>query len=228
MHRHFDEQLRELHGRLILMGGVAESMVGLAVKTLGERNESHCADVFRKEEEVNELEIEVDDRAVKLTALKQPVASDVRFLFTVLRVATDVERIADQAVNICQNVHHLLQHAATSSVDLSEMARIAEQMVHESLEALARRDVALADRVLELERRVDDLKDGSFRALLESMQASPATIPAGVALLLIARNLERIGDHATNIAEEVIYLVQGRDVRHHHEEKTRKLKSKRS
>ncbi len=226
MHRHFDEQLRELHGKLMLMGGLAESMVGLAVQNLVDRNESKSVEVFEKEDEVNDLEIEVDDRAVKLTALQQPVGADVRFLFTVLRVATDLERIADQAVNVCQNVHHFLQYAPAATVDLTEMAEISCRMVHESLEALARKDCEEAKKVLEDERRVDELKDRAFRGLLESMIADPATIRSGVALLLISRNLERVGDHATNIAEEVIYLVQGRDVRHHHEEKTRKLKAR--
>jgi phosphate transport system protein len=218
MHRHFDEQLQELHTRLMLMGRTAESMIGIALRILIERNESYAGEAFRMEDEVNELEIEIDDRAVKLTALQQPVGPDVRFLFIAIRVATDVERIADQAVNICQNAHYVLTYPQVKPlVDLPIMADIAVKMVRDSLEALATRDPALARRVLEEEHKVDAFRDQIFRNLLTYMMSDPRTISPSLALILIARNLERVGDHATNIAEEVIYLVEGRDVRHRHE-----------
>ncbi|MBI3271125.1 MAG: phosphate signaling complex protein PhoU [Planctomycetes bacterium] len=222
MIRHFDEQLDELRRRLVLMGSFAEAMIRLAVRALVERDETHSAEVFRKEEEVNELQIEVDDRAIKLTALQQPVASDVRFLFMSSRIATELERIADQAVNVCQNVHHaLLAPPLRPIIDLPLMADIAERMVRESLESLTRRDVGLAEHVLEEERKVDAYKEKIFRELLTYMMADPGTIPRALALILISRNLERVADHATNVAEEVIFLVQGRDIRHRHDEKLR-------
>ena len=219
MQRHFDEKIQELLERLLLMGRLAESMIQAAMRTLIERKEACCSDVHRKEREVNDLQIEVDDRAVTLTALQQPVATDVRFLFMASRIATELERIGDQAVNICENAHHVLKAPPLKPlVDLPQMGEIAERMVRDALEALVNRDVALANRVLEQEERVDAFRDQIFRVLLTYMIADPGTIERAIALILIARNLERVGDHATNIAEEVIYLVEGREVRHSHED----------
>ncbi len=224
MHRHFDVQIQELLQRLVLMGSLSEAMIHAAVRTLIERNEALGQEVFKKEAEVNELQIEVDDRAVKLTALQQPVGTDLRFLFMASRIATELERIADQAVNICQNTHHLLQAPPLKPlVDIPIMAEIAEKMVHDGLDALVKRDCDLAQKVLEDERKVDAFRNQIFRELLTYMMSDPGTIPRAMALILISRNLERVGDHATNIAEEVIYLVQGRDVRHRHEAATRTI-----
>ncbi len=218
MQRHFDEKMQELLEKLLLMGRLAESMIQIAMRTLIERKESGCSDVHRKEKEVNDLQIEIDDRAVTLTALQQPVATDVRFLFMASRIATELERIGDQAVNICENAHHVLKAPPLKPlVDLPQMGEIAESMARNALEALVKRDVALANRVLEEEKRVDAFRDQIFRVLLTYMMADPGTIERALALILISRNLERVGDHATNIAEEVIYLVEGREVRHSHE-----------
>jgi len=222
MQRHFDEQIQELLEKLVLMGRIAESMAQLALRVLIERNESLTDDVMRKENEVNDLQLEIDDRAVKLTALQQPVGSDVRFLFMASRIATELERIADQAVNICENAHHLLNAPPLKPlVDLPRMGEIAESMVRESIEALVNRDCEMARAVLEEEKQVDLFRDQIFRVLLTYMMADPGTIQRALALILISRNLERVGDHATNIAEEVIYLVEGREVRHGHETKNR-------
>ncbi len=221
MQRHFDEKMQELLEKLLLMGRLAESMIQTAMRTLIERKELCCSEVHRKEREVNDLQIEIDDRAVTLTALQQPVATDVRFLFMASRIATELERIGDQAVNICENAHHVLKAPPLKPlVDLPQMGEIAEGMVRDALEALVNRDVALANRVLEQEERVDAFRDQIFRVLLTYMMADPGTIERALALILIARNLERIGDHATNVAEEVIYLVEGREVRHSHEDKS--------
>ena len=222
MQRHFDEQIQELLEKLVLMGRIAESMAQLALRVLIERNESLADEVTRKEKEVNDLQMEIDDRAVKLTALQQPVGSDVRFLFMASRIATELERIADQAVNICENAHHLLNAPPLKPlVDLPRMGEIAESMVRESIEALVNRDCEMARAVLEEEKQVDLFRDQIFRVLLTYMMADPGTIQRALALILISRNLERVGDHATNIAEEVIYLVEGREVRHGHEMKPR-------
>jgi len=222
--RHLDEQIQELLKRLLLMGRLAESMIQLALRTLIECNESLSAEVYRKEKEVNDLQIEIDDSAVKLTALQQPVGGDVRFLFMASRIATELERIGDQAVNIIQNAHHVLKAPALKPlVDLPLMGEIAERMVRNSLEALTARDCSLAARVLEEEKIVDAHRDQIFRVLLTYMMADPGTIERALALILISRNLERVGDHATNIAEEVIYLVEGREVRHRHESSERAL-----
>jgi phosphate transport system protein len=220
--RHLDEKIQELLERLLLMGRLAESMVQIALRVLIERNESLGAEVYRKEEEVNNLQIEIDDSAVKLTALQQPVGTDVRFLFMASRIATELERIGDQAVNITQNAQHVIQAAPLKPmVDLPVMGEIAERMVRDSLEALVEKDCSIANRVLEEEKKVDAYRDQIFRVLLTYMMADPGTIQRALALILISRNLERVGDHATNIAEEVIYLVEGREVRHRHESSTR-------
>jgi phosphate transport system protein len=223
---HLDEKLQELLEKLLLMGRLAESMIQLALRVLIERNESLSAEVFRKEKQVNDLQIEIDDAAVTLTALQQPVGGDVRFLFMASRIATELERIGDQAVNITQNAHHVLKAAPMRPlVDLPVMGEIAERMVHDSLNALVARDCSLANRVLEEEKKVDAHRDLIFRVLLTYMMADPGTIERALALILISRNLERVGDHATNIVEEVIYLVEGREVRHRHESNTRTPKS---
>jgi phosphate transport system protein len=219
---HLDEQIQELLRRLLLMGRLAESMIQLALRTLIERNELLGAEVNQKEKEVNDLQIEIDDTAVKLTALQQPVGGDVRFLFMASRIATELERIGDQAVNIIQNAHHVLKAPAMKPlVDLPVMGEIAEKMVRDSLDALINRDCSMAMQVLEDEKKVDAHRDQIFRVLLTYMMADPGTIERALALILISRNLERVGDHATNIAEEVIYLVEGREVRHRSESDAR-------
>ncbi len=218
MSRHFDEQIQGLLEELVRMGRIAESMIQTAMRILIERNESLAEQIYVKEQEVNQLQIEIDDRAVKLTAMQQPVAADVRFLFVASRMATELERIADLAVNICQNAHYVLKSTPLRPlVDLPLMGEIAEKMVRDGIQSLVRKDVALANMVLEEERRVDDYRNQIFRVLLTYMMADPGTIERAIALILISRNLERVGDHATNIAEEVIYLVEGREVRHRKE-----------
>lgn len=213
--RHFDQQLEELLQKIVYMGSLAEAMIDLAVRSLIERNESLMQGVFDREHEVNRLQMEVDDTAVRLTALQQPVAADVRFLFMASRIVSELERIGDQAVNICQSAKILLsQPPVKPLVDTPLMAQVVQHMVRHSLQAVAQRDVKLAEAVLEEERKVDAFKDQIFRALLTYMMADPGTISRALSLILVSRNLERIGDHATNIAEEVIYIVQGRDIRH--------------
>ena len=221
---HLDEKIQGLQERLLLMGRQAESMMQLALRLLVERNESLGLEVFQKEKEVNDLQIEIDDTAVKLTALQQPVGTDVRFLFMASRIATELERIGDQAVNIVQNTGYLLKAPPLKPlVDLPVMGEIAERMVRNSLDALVAKDCDIANKVLEEEKKVDEYRDQIFRVLLTYMMADPGTIQRALALILISRNLERVGDHATNIAEEVIYMVEGREVRHRYESSTRNL-----
>lgn len=213
--RHFHEQLQLLLQRVVLMGSLAESMIKTAIRSLVEQRESLGNEVFDQEQQVNALQVEVDDRAVKLTVLQQPVAEDARFLFMASRIGGELERIADQAINICQNVHYVLESPGFKPlVDLLIMAELAQKMVRDSLTAMVNRDVSLANQVLEQEKKVDALRDQIFRSLLTHMMSDPRTIQQAMSLILIARNLERIGDHATNIAEETIYWVQGRDIRH--------------
>lgn len=197
------------------MGSMAEAMIQGAVRSLIERNESYTRDVFEKERQVDQLQLEIDETAVALMALNQPMAADVRFLFAASRITSEIERIGDQAINICQNARYVLQFPPLKPmVDIAIMSDIAEKMVRDVLAALVERNVALAEKVIECEDQVDAFKDQVFRTLLTYMMADPGTIQRALSLILLSRNLERIGDHATNIAEEVIYLVQGRDIRH--------------
>jgi len=214
--RHFDEQLDELFKRIIMMGSIAESMIQLSIRAYTDRNESLAAEVYEKEHAVNGMQVEVDNNAVKLTTLQQPVASDARFLFMASRIGGELERIADQSVNIIQNTHYVLEGPTPMKplVDLPIMAGLVQKMVRNSMAAMAQRDVKLADEVLKQEDQVDAFRDQIFRILLTHMMADPRTIQQSLSLILMARNLERIGDHATNIAEEVIYWIQGRDIRH--------------
>jgi phosphate transport system protein len=213
--RYFDEQLKELLHKIVLMASMAESMIASAVRGLIERSETPMRTVFDKEKEVNRLQIEIDDTAVRLAATQQPVGADIRFLFMASRIVSELERIGDQAINICQNARHVLAHPPLRPmVDIPIMAEVVQKMVRQSLTAMLDRDVELAEHVLEEEKKVDAFKDQIFRTLLTYMMADPGTIQRALSLILLSRNLERIGDHATNIAEEVIYIVQGRDVRH--------------
>ena len=213
--RHFEEQLQEVLKQITIMGALTESMIGLALRVLIERDESLVEEIYRKEDEVNALQVRIDETAVALTATQQPVARDVRFLFTATKIVTDLERIADQAKNICQSARWVLaQPALKPMVDLPIMAEIATKMVRDALTAVIDRDVALAERIVREESKVDAFRDQVFRTLLTYMMADPGTIQRAMSLILIARNLERVGDHATNIAEEAIYIIQGRDVRH--------------
>jgi phosphate transport system protein len=198
-----------------MMGSVAESMIQAAVNGLVSRNEAVLESVFAQERQVNEFQVDVDEQAVKLTVLQQPVAQDARFLFMASRIGGELERIADQAINICQNARFVLQGPPLRPlIDLPIMAEVAEGMVRDSVSAMINRDVQLANKVLQEDEKVDAFRDQIFRTLLTYMMADPGTIQRAMSLILIARNLERIGDHATNIAEEVIYWIQGRDVRH--------------
>lgn len=219
--RRFQDQLQILLQKVVMMGSLAETMIEKAVDGLMKRNEGLCAGVFATENQVNALQVEVDDLAVTLTALQQPVARDARFLFMASRIGSELERIADQAVNICQNTHHLMaapplkaEMPSAGMVDLPIMADVAKAMVRNSLTAMMNKDVDLANRVLGEDEKVDALRDQIFRSLLTSIMVDPGSTQTALSLILIARNLERIADHATNIGEEVIYWIQGRDVRH--------------
>jgi phosphate transport system protein len=213
--RHFHEQLQDVLKQITIMGSLTESMITLAMRVLVERDPSLMADIYRKEDEVNALQVRIDEMAISLTATQQPVGKDVRFLFMTSKIVTDLERIADQAKNIAQNAQFVLaQPPLKPIVDLPIMADVAQTMVRDALTAVIERDVNLAERIIREESKVDAFRDQVFRTLLTYMMADPGTIQRALSLILISRNIERIGDHATNIAEEAIYIVQGRDIRH--------------
>ena len=218
---HFEDDLRALKNRLLSMGALVEERARQAVQALMERRMELAEQVIAGDQEVNDLQIEIDDRCLKLLALQQPMASDLRLITAAMKINADLERIGDQAVNIAENAAQLLAHPPLKPwLDLPRMAEIAQQMTRDALGAFVRRDPALARSVLERDDEVDQLKDQNFRVLLTYMMADPGTIERALALILVARNLERIADHATNIAEDVIFLVEAKDVRHHHEEKS--------
>jgi phosphate transport system protein len=220
---HFEEELQGLKNRLLTMGALVEERVHQAVRALIDRQLEEAEQVIRSDQEVNALQIEIDDRCLKLLALQQPIATDLRLITAAMKINADLERIGDQAVNIAENVIKLLPQAPLKPlIDIPRMAELAEKMTRDALDAFVRKDAELARNVLRRDDEVDNLKDQVFRELLTYMMADPGTIQRALALILISRNLERIADHATNIAEDVIFLVEAKDVRHHHQEEPTK------
>lgn len=214
---HFEEELQVLKQRLLNMGALVEERVHQAVLALIERRLDVAEQVAHGDGVVNALQIEIDDRALKLLALQQPMAGDLRLITSAMKINADLERIGDQAVNIAETVQRLIpQPPLKPLIDIPRMAEIAQRMTHDSLDAFVKKDPHLARDVLQRDDDVDQLKDQVFRVLLTYMMADPGTIERALGLILISRNLERIADHATNIAEDVIFLVEARDVRHHH------------
>ena len=217
---HFEGELQALKNRLLNMGALVEERVHRAIQALMERNLGAAEDIVRGDQEVNELQIEIDERCLRLFALQQPMASDLRLITAAMKINADLERIGDQAVNIAEQAVRILAHPPLKpQIDLPRMAEIAERMTRESLDAFVRKDADLARAILARDDEVDELKDHVFRVLLTYMMADPATIERALSLILVSRHLERIADHATNIAEDVIFVVEAKDVRHHHEER---------
>jgi phosphate transport system protein len=214
--RHFQEELESLQERLLAMGGLAEERVREAVGSLSSRDPGLVEHVLMGDEPINDLHIEVDDRCFKLLALHQPMAADLRTIVAAVKINTDLERVGDLAVNIAEAGKRYLQHPPVKPlIDIPRMADIAQAMLRDSLDAFVRRDVALAEAVIAEDDRLDGLKTQIFRELLTYMLSDPTTIEPALDLILVSRHLERIGDHATNIAEDVIFMVSARDVRHH-------------
>jgi phosphate transport system protein len=215
MERHFEHELEELKQRLLWMASLAERAVHQAVQSVFEKNEALANTVIEEEKTINEMQVEIDSRVMELVALQQPMAVDLRFIFSASRINNDLERIGDQAVNIAQSALRIVRHPQVKPyVDLPRMSEIVEGMVRDSLNALVQRDAELAKSVLVRDDEVDHLRDQIFRELLTYMMENSAVIFPAFELILVTKNLERIGDHATNIAEDVIYMVAGRDVRH--------------
>src|SRR5262245_18111382 len=214
MERHFEAELHALRDRLLAMGSLAETMIHKGVKALVDRDEALVQAVLAHEEEMDLLCIEIDDRCFTQLALRQPMASDLRFLVAAIKINSDLERIGDQAVSIALRARSLIaQPQLKPLIDIPRMATIVQEMVRRSLDAFVRKDPELARSTIDGDDEVDNLRDQVFRELLTYMMGDPTTIPRALDLILISRNLERIADHATNIAEDVIYIVRGEDVR---------------
>ena len=216
---HFEEELKGLKQRLLNMGALVEERVHRAVASLIERRPELAEAVIAGDGEINDLQIEIDDRALKLLALQAPMATDLRLITSAMKINADLERIGDQAVNVAQNAVKLLHHPPIRPViDIPRMADIAQGMLRDALDAYVRRDLTLAQDVLNRDDELDLLKTMVFRELLTHMLRDPATIEPSLDLVLISRHLERVGDHATNVAEDVIFMVSAKDVRHHIED----------
>ncbi len=219
MERHFDEELKNLKQRLLHMADTAQEMIGLAVKCLVDRNKPLAQDVFGLEQKVNHMEIEIEEEVLKLLALRQPAAGDLRLLTAILKINNDLERVADQAVNITERtLDFLKQPPLKPLMDVPHMANLAQRMIKNSLEAFVNHDPRLAQRVCEDDDEVDRVNDQIFRELLTCMMQDPKSINRAVDLILISRNIERIADHATNISEDVVFIEEGKNIKHHIEE----------
>ena len=214
--RHFQEELEALQGRLLEMGGLAEERVRAAVQGLATREPTTIEKVLRGDEPVNRLHIEIDERCFRLLALHQPMATDLRAIVAAVKINTDLERVGDLAVNIAEAAQRYVGHPPVKKlIDIPKMGDIAQSMLRDALDAYVKRDTALAQRVLHEDDQLDGLKTQVFRELLTYMLQDPTTVEPSLDLILVSRHLERIGDHATNIAEDVIFMVSARDVRHH-------------
>ncbi|NOT27283.1 MAG: phosphate signaling complex protein PhoU [Acidobacteria bacterium] len=213
--RHFQEELEALQARLLEMGGLAEERVRAAVQGLVTRDTAAIERVIRGDEPINELHIEVDSRCFTLLALYQPMATDLRSIVAAVKINTDLERVGDLAVNIAEAAQRYINHPPVKKlIDIPQMGEIAQLMLRDSLDAFVQRDTTLAKQVLSEDDRLDSLKTLVFRDLLACMLEDGTIVEPALDLILISRHLERIGDHATNIAEDVIFMVSALDVRH--------------
>jgi phosphate transport system protein len=213
---HFQEELDQLKTRLLEMGGLAEDRVRTVVQGLVERDAARVDRVLAGDTPINRLHIEIDSRCFKLLALYQPMAVDLRAIVSAVKINSDLERVGDLAINIAEAARRYMRHPPVKElIDIPRMADIAQGMLRDALDAYVRRDTALAHAVLNEDDKLDALKTQVFRELLTYMLQDPSTIEPALDLILISRHLERIGDHATNVAEDVIFMVSARDVRHH-------------
>ena len=219
--RHFSIELEELNQSLLQMGGLVEQSIRRAVQSVVEREKEVAKQVMRDEERINQMQLEIDAATTRLLALNQPVASDLRRLTAILKINTDLERMGDLAVNIAERAISLANRPKLKAmVDIPKMASLTESMLLRSLDAFVKGDAELATSVLLADNEVDNLRDVVYEEMVALMQREPMVVPGAVDLMFVARNLERIADHSTNIAEDVIFLVRGEDVRHHHSQLT--------
>jgi phosphate transport system protein len=218
--RHFHEQLAEVKSRLLAMSSEAEEALDLAVEALLERSTEKAQAVIAGDRKIDALEVQIEEQVVNLLALQQPMARDLRMLTSALKIANDLERVGDHAVNIAQSVERLAQSRPIApEPELVEMARLAREMLSDALEAFIRGDAAAGREVCRRDDKVDALHGSLFRILLTFMMEDPHMISAGMELFLVSRNLERVADLATNIGEDVVFLVEGKSIKHHAEDR---------
>lgn len=219
-YRHFHEDLAQLKQRLLDMSAQGEKLVDLAIKSLVERNSEIAEEAIAGDKMLNDLEVEIEQRAIKLLALQQPMARDLRFLVGAIKVSSDLERVGDHAVNIAESAIRLVDHAGrlTPTPAIEDMARRARSMLGDALDAFIRADGSLGREVCKADDAVDALHDSVFRVLLTHMMESSRNIAPALELLLVSRNLERVADLATNIGEDAVYLAEGKQIKHHFED----------
>ena len=219
-HRHFHEELAQVKSRLLTMSGEAEAALELAVEGLLERSSEKAKAVIAGDRRIDALEVEIEEQVVNLLALQQPMARDLRMLTSALKIANDLERVGDHAVNIAQSVERLARSRPIApEPEIVEMARLAREMLSDALEAFIRGDAAAGREVCRRDDKVDALHRSVFRILLTFMMEDPHMISAGMELFLVSRNLERVADLATNIGEDVVFLVEGKSIKHHAEDR---------
>jgi phosphate transport system protein len=220
MERHFDEELKELHKEILTMGVLAQEAIYKSIEALKNRNKNQAREVIDRDDKIDALELVVDEHCIDLIARRQPMAGDLRFITTGMKINAELERIADLAVDIAQRVLELVDKPLLKPlVDIPKLSEIAQNMVRDSIDAFVKRDVSLAKKVVLSDEEADNLRNLVQEELINDYMAKDlATAPRAVPLLLIARHLERICDHTTNIAEDVIYMVEGKVVKHHPEE----------
>ena len=215
MQRHFDEELKQLKERLLIMAGMAERSVGKAIKALVDRDPTLAEAVLREDAVINQLEMEVEDTCLNLLARYQPEAKDLRTVAMVFKIVNDLERVGDQAVNISERTVDLLREPLLKPlIDIPKMALLAQEMLKDALDAFVNHDAELARAVCRRDDEVDHLNDQVYHELLVYMTHDPKTITRAIDLILVGRHLERVADHATNIAEDVYYLVKGTTIKH--------------
>ena len=216
--RHFEAELEELKKRLLEMSGLVESAIYRSILALVKKDPEQTNLVLQNEGRINQMQIEIDDIATGLLALQQPMAKDLRFITSAIKINNDLERMGDHACKLAERALSLLnEQPIRPLIDIPQMARLAESMVRKSLDAFVKRDAELARSVLVSDDAVDEMRDAIYDELVAYMEQEPSTIRQCLDLMFVARNLERIADHATNIAEDVVFLVEGVDVRHHAE-----------
>lgn len=219
-YRHFHEQLAELKQQLLDMSDAAEKLVERSIRALLDRDIETAETVIAGDSVLNDLEIRIENGAVALLALQQPMARDLRFIIGAIKISSDLERVGDHAVNISESASRLAATGATiiPTPELEDMARRARQMLSDALDAFIKADGALGRAVCQADDAVDALHNSIFRILLTHMMADTRTIAPALELLLVSRNLERIADLATNIAEDAVYLAEGKQIKHHFED----------
>jgi phosphate transport system protein len=218
--RHFQVELDQLKAKLLEMSALVETAIYRSVQGVVEKNEELAQQVIRNEARVNQLEIEIDEMAIALLALQAPMAADLRLVTAAIRINNDLERMGDLAVSMAESALALSKEPVIRPlIDVPHIAGLAQGMVRKALDAFVTRDPELARSVLASDDAVDNLRTASFHELTSFMRNNPADIPQALRLLSVVRNLERVADHATNIAEDVLFLVKGIDVRHHNEER---------